>query len=84
MTSNGVQSFDMSIVTSPNDMKSVPLLLKELVTDCEALSISGGEDARKSLVIKARTLVQSLETPRETMAKHCWAQVELSSSVGVV
>lgn len=78
MPSNDVQSFDHSLVTSPNDIMSVPGLLKEISAEFDALC-DGGEDARKSLIIKARTLVQSLETPRETMAKHCWAQVRSPS-----
>lgn len=65
---------EISIVTSPNNLEAVPGLLTDLKAGVSALS-AGGREARQDLLIKARTLVQSLETPRETMLKHCWAQV---------
>lgn len=65
---------DVSIATSPNNIDAVPELLEQITKGIGALS-TGGDEARHELLIKARTLVQSLETPRETMIKHCWAQV---------
>ncbi|KAH7305868.1 S-adenosyl-L-methionine-dependent methyltransferase [Stachybotrys elegans] len=64
---------DFGIVTQPNDIGSVPNLIKELDAGLSSLS-GGGNGARHEMLIKARTLTQALETPRETMIKHCWAQ----------
>jgi hypothetical protein len=72
---NGDQpAVDVSIAISPNNIDAVPSLLKDITAGVAALE-TGGDEARHDLLIKARTLVQSLETPRETMVKHCWAQV---------
>lgn len=64
---------DFSVAVCPNDLGSVSALAKSIATDAAELS-SGDDAARHALIIKARTLVQSLETPRETMTKHTWAQ----------
>jgi len=72
---------DVAIATAPNDIKAVPKLLGDITAGVDALA-SGGDEARHDLLVKARTLVQALETPRETMVKHCWAQV--SSAVSIV
>ncbi|TQN69426.1 O-methyltransferase [Colletotrichum shisoi] len=64
---------DVSIATQPNDLDAIPDLLKEITAGVGALS-SGGDEARHELLIKARTMVQALESPRETMIKHCWGQ----------
>ncbi len=64
----------ISIATSPNDIDAVPDLISKLSTGAANLA-TGGNEARHQLLITARTLVQALETPRETMIKHCWAQV---------
>lgn len=73
---SGAQSppVDVSIATSPNDVEAIPDLLKQIVAGVDALE-TGGDEARHDLLVKARTMVQALETPRETMVKHCWAQV---------
>lgn len=65
---------DVAIAIQPNNAEAVPDLLKQITAGVSALE-TGGDEARHDLLIKARTLVQSLETPRETMVKHCWAQV---------
>ncbi|CAI4214094.1 unnamed protein product [Parascedosporium putredinis] len=64
---------DVAIAIQPNNAEAVPDLLKQITAGVSALE-TGGDEARHDLLIKARTLVQSLETPRETMVKHCWAQ----------
>jgi hypothetical protein len=64
---------DVAIAISPNDIGAVPNLLQQITTGVDALS-AGGDEARHDLLVKARTLVQALETPRETMVKHTWAQ----------
>ena len=71
---------NIAIATAPNDAVAVPGLLADITAGVDALS-SGSDKARQDLLLKARTLVQALETPRETMAKHCWAEVGSSSSL---
>lgn len=74
MPGSSRSAVDISIVTTPNNINAVSSLLDELRKGHEALP-EKGDEGRKDLLFLARTLVQSLETPRETMAKHCWAQV---------
>lgn len=75
MATNGnTPVVDVAVAITPNDVPAVPTLVKQINVGADALA-SGGDEARHDLLIKARTLVQALETPRETMVKHCWAQV---------
>lgn len=70
-------TLDFSIAVHPNDLCAVPALVKSIVKGACGLShgAHGDDAARHALLITARTLVQALETPRETMIKHTWAQV---------
>lgn len=68
---------DFSIAVRPNDIDAVPKIVKGIVHKANALS-PGDETARHALLIQARSLVQALETPRETMTKHTWAQVRMT------
>lgn len=70
---------DFSIAVRPNDLDAVPGIVKGIVDKANALS-PGDETARHALLIQARSLVQALETPRETMTKHTWAQVRIAFS----
>lgn len=70
---------DFSIAVRPNDLDAVPGIVKGIVEKANALS-PGDETARHALLIEARSLVQALETPRETMTKHTWAQVRIAPS----
>lgn len=74
MPSSDPTPIDVSIAISPNNIDAVPDLVKEINASAEALA-TDGDAARHELIIKARSLVQALETPRETMVKHTWAQV---------
>lgn len=65
---------DMSVALRANNLPAVPNLAKD-ISSLSAAAADGNEQARLDLVDKARQLVRSLETPRETMIKHCWAQV---------
>lgn len=65
---------DFSIAISPNDIGAFPTLVDSIAEDATTLT-PGDEAARHALLIKARSLVQALETPRETMIKHTLAQV---------
>ena len=63
----------VATATSPSNLAAVPQLIKELADGVGCLE-SGCNEARQAMAIKARTLMQALETPRETMIKHCWAE----------
>ncbi len=71
---------DISVALAPNDLKSVPDLVHDINFIAERVS-AGDETARLKLVEKARSLVRALETPRETMIMHCWAQVSGHASL---
>ncbi|CAJ2508351.1 Uu.00g133770.m01.CDS01 [Anthostomella pinea] len=64
---------DVSVALAPADLQAVPKLLEDMTKDLGKLNAED-QEARHEFLLKARTLVQSLETPRETMIKHCWAQ----------
>lgn len=66
-------TLDVSVALAPNDIDSIPALLKDITAGVDKLA-TGGDQARYDLIVKARTMMQALETPRETMVKHCWAQ----------
>jgi len=59
----------------PCDPGSVPGLLDEISQLRDKCDVSTDRGIRLELLSKARALVQALETPRETMLKHCGAQV---------
>ncbi|EXF74538.1 hypothetical protein CFIO01_11789 [Colletotrichum fioriniae PJ7] len=69
----GFTVVDAAIATRPNDLGAVPGLLKDLNENIASLSADDNH-ARHELLLKARSIVQALEAPRETMIKHCWAQ----------
>lgn len=64
-------SVDMA--TQPSNPKDVATLLNSIGT--LGASSLDNEQSRLNLLKQARLLVQALETPRETMIKHLWAQV---------
>jgi hypothetical protein len=81
-TTNGVPqvSVDISTALQPNDSSAVPEILKGITSLGDAPAVDNDE-TRLALLAKARDLVRALETPRETMIKHNWAQVCPSSSL---
>lgn len=78
-TEPGESSVDESIATEPNNIEAVPTLLKEITQDFDIFTTSNV--GRQDLLAKCRSLVQALETPRETMIYHCWAQASTQWSV---
>lgn len=68
---------DISFIKEANDAASVRTLSSEIGT-LGAAWLGHEDDSRLELLKKARALVQALETPRETMIKHLWAQVVAS------
>lgn len=65
---------DVAIAINPNDLDAVPRLVEEINEGVKSLA-TGGHEARHEMIVKARSLMLALEAPRETMIKHCWAQV---------
>lgn len=61
--------------TSATDAAAVPSLIKELGALGGGFDENTDEETRLSLCLKARELWKALETPRETMIRHCWGQV---------
>jgi hypothetical protein len=77
-----------SIALQPCDLGSVPALIEQI--NNLGVQLAGGDlYARHSLLKTARSLVSALETPRETMIKHCWAQpaaftvIEIGIEIGL-
>ncbi|CAM1504819.1 Fc.00g024100.m01.CDS01 [Cosmosporella sp. VM-42] len=77
---NGHTEHDVSIALHANDVEAVPGLLKEITTFSESFQ-KNDEEARLQLMAKAKTLWQALETPRETMIRHCWAQPSVMAAL---
>lgn len=67
-------------VTSATDAGAVSSLIKELGALGGNFDENSDDETRLSLCLKARALWKALETPRETMIRHCWGQVSLMSS----
>ncbi|KAJ0315165.1 hypothetical protein Brms1b_006278 [Colletotrichum noveboracense] len=64
---------DISVALSACDLPSVNQHVKNIAGLTEVVA-SGNDTARLKMLANARSLVHALETPRETMIKHCWAQ----------
>lgn len=58
----------------PNSLDTVPGLIEDVQTLHKDMK-EGDEETRHKLVIKTRSLLQSLLTPREQMIMHTWAEV---------
>lgn len=68
------KTVDLSLATRPSDADAVPGLLQDL-NALQGIWIEGDEETRHRMVVKARSLLQSLLTPREQMVQHTWADV---------
>ncbi|KAK3940163.1 S-adenosyl-L-methionine-dependent methyltransferase [Diplogelasinospora grovesii] len=68
--------YDTSFAAQPADLDAVPGLLNDIafLKGNYNLDLSANREARLYLLAKARSLVQALESPRETMLKHCGAE----------
>jgi len=64
----------IEVAISPNDPSKIPSTIKSIQSLGNSFSATD-DGVRRQLLAEARQLVQALETPRETMIKHCWAQV---------
>lgn len=64
-------------VEKPCNLAAIPHLLDDLISIAGALN-AGDMNARQELLTKLRTLTSAIETPRETVMRHCWTMVSLS------
>lgn len=72
---NGTPSnIDVSIALKANDAAAVPDLIQEISSPGKNFN-SDDDQATIKLAMKARALWKSLETPRDTMIRHLWAEV---------
>lgn len=67
---------DDRIPISPSAPQEVPSLLNQITSHGDAF-LHTDPGARLRLLEDARSLVNALETPRESMIRYCWAQVGL-------
>ncbi|KAI8951012.1 S-adenosyl-L-methionine-dependent methyltransferase [Xylaria longipes] len=66
---------DLSSAIAPTNLDAVPKLVSEITTVGNAFSKAGGSIvARRELLAKTRDLVRALESPRDIMIRHVWAQ----------
>ncbi|KAM0271257.1 hypothetical protein ACHAPA_002863 [Fusarium lateritium] len=69
---------DLSLATRPSDIDAVAGLIQQLSELQKGLE-NGGENTRHDMLIKARSLVHSLQTPREITIQHTWADPGLNA-----
>lgn len=71
------ESLDLSLATRPSNLTAVGGLIQD-INDLQKKLVEGDEETRHELVIKTRSLLQSLQTPREQMVQHTWADVSIN------
>ncbi|KAK3388783.1 S-adenosyl-L-methionine-dependent methyltransferase [Sordaria brevicollis] len=74
------ETVDLSLATRPSDADAVPGLLQDL-NALQGTWTEGDEETRHKMVVKARSLLQSLLTPREQMVQHTWADPGLNAAL---
>ncbi|KAH8911250.1 S-adenosyl-L-methionine-dependent methyltransferase [Coniochaeta sp. PMI_546] len=74
------QTVDLTLATRASDPDAVPGLIEE-INALQSSSKEGDEETRHKLVIKTRSLLQSLLTPREQMLQHTWADPGLNAAL---
>ncbi|KAF9873097.1 sterigmatocystin 8-o-methyltransferase [Colletotrichum karsti] len=67
------KEIDISVALKACDLPGVNQHVKRIAVLNDNITL-GDDAARLSMLASARSLVHALETPRETMIKHCWAQ----------
>ncbi|KAI0158284.1 S-adenosyl-L-methionine-dependent methyltransferase [Xylariaceae sp. FL1272] len=67
---------DVSVAVAPSNIDAVPNLLEAVASAAGVFTKQGGNTviARRQFLTKLRDLTHALETPREMMVQHCWAQ----------
>ncbi|KAF4333633.1 O-methyltransferase [Fusarium beomiforme] len=74
------ESVNLSLATCPGNTNAVESLIQELST-LQRDPNHGGENTWQTMLVKARSLVRSLQTPREIMAQHTWADPGLNAAL---
>ncbi|KAK8143173.1 hypothetical protein G3M48_007616 [Beauveria asiatica] len=74
------QPVDPAMVLLPNNVDIIPSLIKDISDRAQAV-IDGKYSSRQELVIMCRALAQAVETPRETMIRHCWAETGAMAAI---
>lgn len=59
---------------SPSSPERVPDFLQEIASEGKGY-LAGDSSARLKLLEATRALTYALETPRESIIRHCWSQV---------
>jgi hypothetical protein len=72
-------AFVDSVATSANTPELVPGLVDQVASLGKVANLQDHTD-RSTLLEAARSLVYSLETPREAMIRYCWSQVSCHAS----
>lgn len=67
----------VEVATSPNDADAVSSTIESIQALGKTFTPTDNF-GRQKLLAEARRLVRALETPRETMIKHNWAQVSFA------
>ena len=65
---------DPATVSIPDDIQALPGLLEKVAAGINDL-VSGVDMDRQELLVNCRSMLRAIQTPRETMVEHCWAQV---------
>jgi len=68
------QEIDLSVAIRASNADAVPGLIEDINALHHGMK-DGDEETRHQLVVKTRSLLQSLLTPREQMLQHTWADV---------
>lgn len=72
-TANGSLIDVEKLAITPNIPDQIPGLLEQIYSDGKAYQVNS--QTRLQLLENARSLVYALETPRESLIRHCWSEV---------
>ncbi|KAF6834854.1 hypothetical protein CMUS01_06008 [Colletotrichum musicola] len=74
------EPLDLSVATRASNPDDVSGLIQD-INDLHAVFKDGGEETRHELILKTRNLLHSLQTPRELMVQHTWADPGLNAAL---
>ncbi|KAF6819265.1 hypothetical protein CPLU01_13068 [Colletotrichum plurivorum] len=74
------EPLDLSVATRASDPDAVSGLIQD-INDLHAGFKDGEEEIRHELILKTRSLLHSLQTPRELMVQHTWADPGLNAAI---
>ncbi|KAJ5116678.1 O-methyltransferase family 2 [Penicillium angulare] len=73
-------NISLSTAARPNNIEQVPYLLEEISNGTRSPA-NLPDEKRKELLLKCRSLLHSLQTPRETVVDHTWGQIGAISAI---